>query len=152
MTNQNNTTVNISPVAASNIKVAQFILSANSTEESFEYFADDIVLELPYAPSLNMPDRFEGKDVATTYLRQMLTQLKGLKLHSIRSYAVEGEPDTIISEYEGDAVTPDGNTYTQSYMNKMLFRDGKLILLREFWNPMAVVDATNGKFEGNVND
>ncbi|MDX8362991.1 hypothetical protein [Cytobacillus sp. IB215316] len=93
MTNQNNTTVNISPVAASNIKVAQFILSANSTEESFEYFTDDIVLEFPYAPSLNMPDRFEGKDFATTYLRQMLTQLKGLKLHSIRSYAVEGEPD-----------------------------------------------------------
>ncbi|MEI5906821.1 hypothetical protein WAK64_07080 [Bacillus spongiae] len=152
MTNQNNTSVNISPVAASNIKVAQSILAANNSEEGFEYFADDIVLEFPYAPSLDMPDRFEGKEVATTYLRQMLTQLKELKLHSIRSYAVEGEPDIIINEYEGDAVTSEGNTYTQSYMNKMLFLDGKLILLREFWDPMAVIDATNGKYEGNVND
>ncbi|MFJ8235433.1 nuclear transport factor 2 family protein [Ureibacillus sp. NPDC094379] len=141
---------NISPVAAANIKVAQYILSETGTEESFEHFADDIVLEFPYAPSLNMPDRFEGKEAATTYLRQMLTQLKGLKLHSIQSYAAEGDPNIIINEYLGDAQTSGGNTYTQSYMGKMVFRDGKVILLREFWNPMAVVDATNGKFDGNV--
>lgn len=58
----------------------------------------------------------------------------------------------LINEYEGSALTLSGNTFIQNYMNKMLFQDGKVILFREFWNPMAVVDATNGKFDDIVSD
>ena len=64
----------ISPVAAANIKMAQFILSETGTEESFEHFADDIILEFPYAPSLNMPDRLKAKRRQLhTYARCLLS-------------------------------------------------------------------------------
>lgn len=126
------------------------MLAGLGSDEVFELFADDVVLEFPYAPSLGMPDRFEGKDTAVPYLRQMLAQLTGLKLRDIRSYAVAGDPDTVFNEYEGDALTPGGNTYTQIYMNKMRFRDGKLVLLRELWNPMKVYEATSGAYDGTV--
>ena len=56
----------------------------------------------------------------------------------------EGDPDTIFSEYEGEFLTSDGATYTQIYMNKMRFRDGRVVLMRELWNPMKVIEATSG--------
>lgn len=108
------------------------------------------MLELPYGPSLGMPNRFEGKDVAVPDLRTMLSQLTRLKLRDIRSYPVEGDPNTVFNEYEGDALTPSGSTYTQINMNKMRFRDGKLVLLRELWNPMVVVEATSDAYDGKV--
>jgi ketosteroid isomerase-like protein len=109
-----------------------------------------VVLEFPYAPSLGMADRFEGKAIAVAYLRKMLDQLSGLTLRDIRSYAVEGDPDTVFNEYEGDAVTADGTAYTQIYMNKMRFCDGRLVLLRELWNPMKVYEATHGAYDGTA--
>lgn len=141
---------NYSAAAATNIDLVQRILANPGTEQSFEHFADDVVLEFPYGTSLGMPDRFEGKEIAVNYLRQMLSQFKGLKLYNFRSYPVEGDPDTVFNEYEGEALTPGGNTYTQTYMNKMQFRDGKLILIKELWDPMKVVKATNGEYDGNV--
>lgn len=150
MSTEIKTPANYSTAAAANIDLVQRILANPGTEESFELFAEDVVLEFPYATSLGMPDRFEGKEIAVNYLRQMLSQLKGLKLYNFRSYPVEGDPDTVFNEYDGEALTPGGNTYTQTYMNKMQFRDGKLILLKELWDPMKVAKATNGEFDGNV--
>ncbi|MEU9738909.1 hypothetical protein AB0E12_06930 [Micromonospora chersina] len=64
--------------------------------------------------------------------------------------AVEGDPDTVFNEYEGDAVTPGGTTYTQISMNRMRFREGTLVLLRELWKPMVVIEATSGAYDGKV--
>ena len=32
--------------------------------------------------------------------------------------------------------------YHQVYINKLHFKDGKLVSLREFWNPKSIIDAT----------
>ncbi|WP_433311523.1 hypothetical protein [Micromonospora chersina] len=34
--------------------------------------------------------------------------------------------------------------------NKMRFREGKLVLLRGLWNPMVVIEATSGAYDGKV--
>ncbi|MFJ5220950.1 nuclear transport factor 2 family protein [Streptomyces sp. NPDC088354] len=110
----------------------------------FEFFADDVVFEYPYAPSLGMPDRLEGKATVVSHIRSLLAQLTGLTVRNIHSYSVAGDPDTVFSEYEGEALTRNGGTYQQIYMSKMLFRDGQLVLLRELWNPMKVIEAAGG--------
>ncbi|MFF0291787.1 nuclear transport factor 2 family protein [Streptomyces sp. NPDC005262] len=134
-------------IAAANRELARKFLIG---ELGFELFADDVVLEFPYGPSLGMPDRFEGKEVAVTYLTQMLSQLQDLQMRDVVSHSVDADPNTVINEYEGDAVTKSGKAYTQIYMNKMRFRDGKLVLFRELWDPMRVAASTDGAYEGNV--
>ncbi len=56
----------------------------------------------------------------------------------------------MFAEYEGDAPTPGGKSYTQVYINKLQFRDCLMIGMREFWDPKKIVDALSGSFDGNV--
>jgi ketosteroid isomerase-like protein len=61
--------------------------------------------------------------------------------------SVAGDPTTVFVEYEADCPTPGGNTYRQIYINKMQFRDGKLLHMRELWDPKKMIDAGNGVFD-----
>ncbi|ELA3318770.1 putative PhzA/B-like protein [Klebsiella variicola] len=137
-------------IASKNRSLALEVLQTVGTERNYELMADDIVIEFPYGPSLGMPDRFEGKETVVTYLRQMAEQLKGLKMKDITVHSVAGNPDMVFAEYKGDAPTPGGGFYTQIYINRLTFRNGLMTSMREFWDPKRIVDALNGRFEGNV--
>lgn len=144
------TTAREQELAARNQQLAREVLGTVGTERNFDYMADDVVVEFPYGPSLGMPERFEGKAAATAYLRQMFAQLAGLRMRDVTTYSVAGRPELVFAEYEGDAPTPGGNSYTQVYVNRLEFRDGRLVRMREFWDPKKVVDALSGTFDGNV--
>ena len=132
------------PAAPTNVEVAHRLLSEFPSESVFDLFADDVVFEFPFNPSLGMAERFEGKVAVVAYLRQMLTHLVGLKMRDIRCYAVDGDPSTVFCEYKGEAKSRDGRSYSQTYMNKMQLRDGKLVLLREMWDSLKVYRSTSG--------
>lgn len=67
-----------SSFAAANIALVGRMLSSLGSEEVFAFFADDVVFEYPYAPSLGIPDRLEGKAAVVAHIRSLLTQLTGL--------------------------------------------------------------------------
>ena len=127
-----------------NVELARRLLSEFPSDKVFEMFADDVVFEFPFNPSLGMAERFEGKTTVVAYLRSMLTHLVGLQMSDIKSYAVAGDPSTVFNEYRGNAKSQDGKPYAQTYMNKMQFRDGKLVLLREMWDSLKVYKSTSG--------
>jgi ketosteroid isomerase-like protein len=141
-------TLNSSDLAATNRALAEQVITLLGTEEQFDLYADDIVVEFPYASSLEMPGRYEGKPTVVAYVRQLNTALKGLKMRDMEYYSVDGEPDTVFIEYNGDAPTPGGNSYVQTYVNRMRFRDGKLVYMREFWDPKRILDARAGLYDG----
>jgi ketosteroid isomerase-like protein len=62
-------------------------------------------------------------------------------------YSVAGDPATVFIEYESDVRTPGGGTYVQTYVNKMTFRDRKMIHMREFWDPKRILDAAAGLYD-----
>jgi ketosteroid isomerase-like protein len=47
----------------------------------------------------------------------------------------------VIVEYSGGCVLPTAKIYKQVYITVQKFKDGKMILFREFWNPMEVVES-----------
>ncbi len=130
--------------AATNLELARRLLTEFPSEKVFDMFADDVVFEFPFNPSLGMAERFEGKEKVVTYLKSMLGHLVGLKMRDIECYAVDGDPSIVFNEYKGDAKSKDGKPYAQTYMNKMQFRDGKLVLLREMWDSLKVYKSTSG--------
>ena len=92
---------------------------------------DDFVLELPYA---DPPKRIEGKAAAKEFLTEALTTFE-LDLTVTDAYlCTDG---TLIAEYvsRGRAV-PTGKAYSNTYIAVLKFRDGKLCLQREFYNPV----------------
>jgi ketosteroid isomerase-like protein len=148
---KNTTTIDAGELGATNQRLAGEVIRLLGTEEQFELFADDVVMDFPYASSLSMPERFEGKSAVVAYVRELNIILKGMKMRDLTFYSVEGQPDTVFIEYSSDAPTPGGNWYEQVYVNKMIFRDGKLTYMREFWDPKRILDARAGLYDQSTN-
>jgi len=135
-------------LAASNREVARKILTLLGSEEQFDYFADDIVMEFPYGPSLGQSDRFEGKTDVVAYARALFQRIGRIKMRDMTFWSVEGHPEIVFIEYAGDVNTAGGHTYVQTYINKMTIEDGKLVHMKELWDTKLIVDAAAGKFDG----
>ena len=139
-------TIGAEELAAGNRNLALRVVELLGSDEQFELYADDIVMEFPYGPSLGMPDRFETKPNVVAYVGRILEGLAGVVIREMSLSSVAGDPTTVFVEYEADCPTPGGNTYRQIYINKMQFRDGKLLHMRELWDPKKMIDAGNGVF------
>ncbi|WP_404477126.1 nuclear transport factor 2 family protein [Novosphingobium sp. BL-52-GroH] len=100
---------------------------------------DELVLEFPFARSIGMPERVEGKAASRTYLEKVVSGLDGLHFTGIdaRETGREGE---VLVEYLGQCPAPNG-TYDQRYITIMRFRDGRLALFREYWDTTEVTRA-----------
>jgi ketosteroid isomerase-like protein len=140
-------TIDAEALAAVNRDLAKRVVELLGTEEQFDLYADDIIMEFPYGPSLGMPDRFETKPNVVAYVRHILEGLSGVVIREMSFSSVAGDPTTVFVEYEADCPTPGGHTYHQIYVNKMQFRDGKLVHMRELWDPKKIIDAGNGVYD-----
>jgi ketosteroid isomerase-like protein len=143
----NRATVEASELAAENQKLAEKVLGLIGSEDLFDLFADDVVVEFPYGPSLGMPDRFEGKPAVVAYCRELFRALPGLTMRDMVFYPVEGDPSTVFIEYVADAPTPGGHSYRQVYVNKMQFANGLMVHMKEFWDPKRILDARAGLYD-----
>ena len=134
-------------LAAENQKLAAKVLDLLGSEDQFDLLADDIVVEFPYGPSLGMPDRFETKPVFVAYSLELFKALPGLTMRERTFYSVDGDPSTVFIEYISDVPTPGGHTYRQVYINKMQFRDGLMVHMKEFWDPKRILAARAGLYD-----
>ena len=144
---ENQETLDPAALAATNQNLAAKVLDLLGSEDQFDLFAEDVVVEFPYGPSLGMPDRFETKPVVVAYSRQLFRDLPGLTMRDRTFYSVDGDPTTVFIEYISDVPTPGGHTYRQVYVNKMQFRDGLLVHMKEFWDPKRILDARAGRYD-----
>src|SRR3546814_17109786 len=49
------------------------------------------------------------------------------------------DPNRLVAEYTGYSA-PGGTIYNQTYISVQEYRDGKMILFREYWNAVVVRD------------
>jgi ketosteroid isomerase-like protein len=140
-------TLDDSQLAATNRELAAKVIGLIGSEDLFSLLADDVVMEFPYAPSLGGPSRYEGKPAVVAYCIELFKALPGLTMRDMTYHSVAGDPTTVFIEYEADAPTPGGNSYLQIYVNKMQFRDGLLVRMREFWDPKRILDARSGAYD-----
>lgn len=125
----------------SNLTLARRMMTTLGEPTWWDSMAEDVVVEFPYAPSLGESARHVGKDAVRTYLTAMFARLATFKFENLRISATT-DPSVFFCEYEVDTKTSRGEPYHQVYINKLRFRDGKLVFLREFWNPKWIIDAT----------
>jgi ketosteroid isomerase-like protein len=110
----------------------------------WELMHEDIVLEFPYGPSLGAPERIVGKAAATAYVKALLDRAGALKFLDI-DIADTMDPALFVCEYHANRTNRGGQPYVQIYINKVRIKDGKVALMREFWDPKRIVDASAGK-------
>lgn len=101
----------------------------------YDNLHDDIVLEFPFGPSVGMPERVVGKTACVAAFENVVANIQ-VRFSNIRISPM-ADPARLVIEYTGYS-TPGGVVYDQTYICLQEFRDGKMILFREYWNALVV--------------
>lgn len=119
-------------------------LIGKDTEAWINLFAEDAVVEFPYASALNTPERFEGKSAIYNYMKKMVPQMQDLVFTNVREYQTSN-PNVLIAEVHGEAkIVATGRHYRQDYVMRLETKDGKIVHYREYWNPVPFINAMSG--------
>lgn len=104
-------------------------------------FAEDAVVEFPYAAALNLPARLEGKSAIYNYFTEALAQMQNLIFTHIREYQTLNS-NVLFAECHGEAdIIATGRHYQQDYVMRLETKDGKIVHYREYWNPILALEA-----------
>lgn len=105
--------------------------------------ADDVLAEFPFAPE-GSPRRLEGRDALYEYLHSYPSVIDVCSLPHIRIYSAT-DPNIAIAEWSSSGeVLTNGNAYEMSYATFVTFKEGLIINYREYWNPLAFMQAMDG--------
>lgn len=109
-----------------------------------DMFAEDGILECPYAPEGAM-HQLIGKPAIASYYEKLSELQVSAGMELTGSYhAPHGS--TLVLEYNGTVENKrDFTSYPQRYIAVVETRDGRLTLFREYWNPKPVVESFGPK-------
>lgn len=104
---------------------------------------DNVVAEFPFAPE-GSPRRLEGREALYEYLRNYPSVIDVASIPNVRIYATD-DPDVAIAEWSASGkVLANGNAYEMSYATFATFKNGLMTNYREYWNPLAFMQAMSG--------
>ena len=102
-----------------------------------ELIAEDTVFEFPYGgyPPL------EGRAAILEHLRTGMANFVKSMDFTIQAIHPAADPELVFAEYTSTAVRVDGGPYGNRYICMLRLRGGKIVLFREFYNPVLTAAA-----------
>jgi hypothetical protein len=123
---------------------AHLQLIGTDIERWLGLFAEDAVVEFPYARSLGLPERLEGLEAIRRYFVETPKHFRGLVFTQVRRYLTD-DPEVALAEVHGSAtIAVTGRQYEQDYIMVLKARAGRIALYREYWNPLVGLEAFGG--------
>lgn len=105
--------------------------------------ADDVVAEFPFAPE-GSPKRLEGRAALYEYLRNYPSVIDVRSIPHLRIYSTD-DPNVAIAEWSSSGeVLTNGNAYEMRYATFVTFRGHLIVSYREYWDPLAFIQAMGG--------
>ena len=107
-----------------------YLENINDPDKAIELFADDATIELPYLASLGLPWQWQGKEIIRKFLANLPKTFPGFGFSNIRIHI--DTPDQAFGEYDAHCkVASTNRAYNQTYMGRLVAKNGKIKLLRE---------------------
>lgn len=109
-----------------------------------DLYAPDAVHEWPF-PMPGAPRRLEGREAISAFFSRAAGGSR-LAFHAFRNVRVHEttDPEVIIAEYDIEGEIKDGDPFVFSYILVLRVRDGQIIELRDYLNPLAMTEAAQG--------
>ncbi len=125
-----------------------YLFSQQSWDEWIDLWADDGVLEFPFAPT-GRRSRYVGRSDILAYMKAVAERMAGrIKSEGLDSFVMHPmlDPSTFCLEMgiKGRVLETDA-PYLQKYISIIETKGGKLSLYREYWNPLVSIDANGGR-------
>ncbi|MFI6507565.1 nuclear transport factor 2 family protein [Streptosporangium sp. NPDC050855] len=105
--------------------------------------ADDAVIEIPFATE-GTPRRLQGQEAVRRFTGpQQAAFARQYRLEEIRDVVIHetADPEVIVVEYElTGTVVATGHRASSSFIGVLRARDGKIVLWREYQNPLVMAE------------
>jgi uncharacterized protein len=123
------------------VKAIFGLIDQQCTDELVAWYADDALMELPFAPR-SMPKRYEGRDEIAGFIGIVREAFSSFSM-TIDSIQQTSDPDLVIVEHHSDGVVAaNGRTYDNRYVTFVRFdAAGKIAHWREYYDAGVVVRA-----------
>ena len=103
--------------------------------------ADDILWELAYAPSIGHPARLSGREEVLRHVTWFRESVDNFRFFNLKVYPF-ADPEGAVAEVEAEGVIKaTGRTYRQDYVVFLRVAGGKIVFLREFFDPVRAAKA-----------
>ena len=103
--------------------------------------ADDVVWELPFAPALGHPARVSGRAEVVQFAAWFVGAVENFFDVRVQAFA---DPQAAVAEVKGEGrIKATGRSYRQEYVVFLRAVEGKIALLREYFDPMRAAKAMN---------
>jgi ketosteroid isomerase-like protein len=112
-------------------------------EDWKDWFAQDAVWEMPFAPE-PLAKSVPGRALIGHFVDWFFESVPDLVIDSLVVHDTT-DPELFVLELHGRAtVKQNGNIYANTYCTHMRVRDGKVVLIREYFDPNIVEHAFGG--------
>ncbi|WP_373376325.1 nuclear transport factor 2 family protein [Cupriavidus nantongensis] len=113
-----------------------------------ELIAENIVWDLPYAPSLGHPLRLEGRESVVRHASWFAGAVRDFRFFDAIVTATD-DPQHAIARVRGEGlIAATGRTYRQEYVVFLTAHDGRIVHLREYFDPVQAALALDAPVVG----
>jgi len=103
--------------------------------------ADDILWELAYAPALGHPARLSGRMEVTRHVAWFLGAVENFRFFDLQVYPF-ADPQAAVAQVRAEGlIKPTGRTYRQEYVVFLRAAGGKIVFMREYFDPTRAAKA-----------
>jgi uncharacterized protein len=103
--------------------------------------ADDMVWELAYAPAIGHSVRLSGREEVMHHVTWFLGAVENFRFFDVRLYAF-ADPEGAVAEVKAEGlIKPTGRIYRQDYVVFLRAVGGKIVFLREYFDPVRAAKA-----------
>jgi uncharacterized protein len=105
--------------------------------------ADDLLWELPYAPAIGHPARLSGREEVVRHVTWFLGAVENFRFFDLKVYAF-ADPEAAVAEVKAEGlIKSTGRIYLQEYVLFLRAAGGKIVFLREYFDPARAAKALN---------
>ena len=103
--------------------------------------ADDVLWELPYAVALGHPSRLSGRDEVVRHAKWFVGAVENFRFFDVRLHTLAGTAAAVAEVKAEGIIKATGRTYRQEYVIFLRAVGGKIVLLREYFDPTRAATA-----------
>ena len=103
--------------------------------------ADDILWELAYAPALGHPARLSGRTEVTRHVTWFLGAVENFRFFDLQVYPF-ADPQAAVAQVRAEGlIKRTGRIYRQEYVVFLRAAGGKIVFMREYFDPTRAAKA-----------
>jgi uncharacterized protein len=130
-----------SPMTVASDLLQRHIETLLSPGEWEALIADDIVWELPFAPALGHPGRLEGREAVVKHVNWFRGAVENFRFSDIRVYPWADSNGASGEVRARGRIKETGREYQQEYVFFLRATGGKIVWLREYFDPTRAAKA-----------